>query len=93
MLTPSRSEPHYRYFNPRHVTITKVDVIETKNMFTLWHEDTHETYDKIFKADYEATLIPELLEEPGKYDRTSSSLNFLTCISILFRDKIAPRSR
>lgn len=46
-------------------------------MFTLWHEDTHETYDKIFKADYEATLIPELLEEPGKYDRTSSSLNFL----------------
>lgn len=77
MLTPSRSEPHYRYFNPRHVTITKVDVIETKNMFTLWHEDTHETYDKIFKADYEATLIPELLEEPGKYDRTSSSLNFL----------------
>ena len=66
MLTPFRSEPHYRYFNPRHVTITRVDVIETKDMFQMWHEDTHETYEKIFKADYESTLIPELLEEPGK---------------------------
>ena len=40
MLTPTRTEDHYRYFNPRHVTIVRVDAIQTKDMFLEWNEDT-----------------------------------------------------
>lgn len=52
MLTPIRNEPHYQYFNPRHVTQIKMDEITTKNMFNDFQEDTFESYEKILKADF-----------------------------------------
>ena len=57
MSTPLRIEPHFTYVNPRQLITMKVDMIPTKNMFTDWYEDSVETHDKIFKADFSATLI------------------------------------
>ena len=73
-ITPYRWEPVYYHVNSRHVTMVKRQAIATKNMFKLWKEPTPDTMNKTFNADFNCTMIPEMLGDREELEKVNRLL-------------------
>lgn len=63
IFAAARNEPPHIYANPRHYHRQIVDAVPIMKLSKHWKEDTPETYNKVFAADWSQTNFDEIIND------------------------------